>query len=123
MRRLHADPSFSLALVLTGQNLVPQASDAFEVANAEKFQPIVPVDTHLDGDDPVSVTKASGRALAGFADAFQKLRPDLFLLLGDRYEILCAALAATLARIPIAHIAGGDVTAGAMDVHFDTQLR
>ena len=64
MRRLHADPSFSLALVLTGQNLVPQASDAFEVANAEKFQPIVPVDTHLDGDDPVSVTKASGRALA-----------------------------------------------------------
>jgi UDP-hydrolysing UDP-N-acetyl-D-glucosamine 2-epimerase len=118
MRQLHTDPSVSLALVLTGQNLVPQASDAFEVAKAEKFQPIVSVDMHLDGDDPASVTKASGRALAGFADAFRELRPDLVLLLGDRYEILCAALAATLARIPIAHVAGGDVTAGAMDDAF-----
>ena len=118
MRQLHADPSFSLALVLTGQNLVPRASDALDVANAQKFKPIVPVDMHLDGDDPASVTKASGRALTGFADVFQELRPDLILLLGDRYEIICAALAATLARIPIAHIAGGDVTAGAMDDAF-----
>jgi UDP-N-acetylglucosamine 2-epimerase (non-hydrolysing)/GDP/UDP-N,N'-diacetylbacillosamine 2-epimerase (hydrolysing) len=118
MRQLHADPSFSLALVLTGQNVVPQASDALEIANAEKFRPVVRVDMHLDSDDPASVTKASGRALTGYADAFQELRPDLVLLLGDRYEILCAALAATLARIPIAHISGGDVTAGAMDDAF-----
>jgi UDP-hydrolysing UDP-N-acetyl-D-glucosamine 2-epimerase len=117
-RRLHADPAFSLSLVLTGQHFVPQASDALHVAKSEKFQPIVLVDMHLDGDDPVSVAKAAGLALAGFADAFQQLRPDLILVLGDRYEILCATLAATLARIPIAHIAGGDVTAGAMDDAF-----
>ena len=118
MRRLHADTAFSLALVLTGQHLVSPASNALDVANSETIHPIVLVDMRFDGDDPVSVTKAAGHALEGFADVFQQLRPDLILVLGDRYEILCAALAATLARIPIAHIAGGDVTAGAMDDAF-----
>jgi UDP-hydrolysing UDP-N-acetyl-D-glucosamine 2-epimerase len=64
------------------------------------------------------VTHACGRVLDGMADALASLRPDLLLVLGDRYEILCCVLAATLARIPIAHIAGGDVTEGAFDEGF-----
>ncbi len=118
MRRLRDDPAFSLSIVLTGQHLVPGSSDGVALVRAENFQPVVLVDMQLNGDDAVAVTQASAHALAGFADAFAKLRPDLILILGDRYEILCAALAATLARIPIAHIAGGDVTTGAMDDAF-----
>jgi UDP-hydrolysing UDP-N-acetyl-D-glucosamine 2-epimerase len=118
LRRLHADPAFVPTLILTGQHLVPNANNAREAAGDAKFQRVVLVDMGLDGDDAASVTKAAGRALLGFADALRTLQPDLMLLLGDRYEILCAALAATLARIPIAHIAGGDVTAGAMDDAF-----
>jgi len=117
MRQLQNDPAFLLSVVLTGQHLMHGSVDEEARAEAKAFQPVL-VDMQLAGDDAVAVAHASGRALAGLADAFHRLRPDMILLLGDRYEILCAALAATLARIPIAHIAGGDVTTGAMDDAF-----
>jgi UDP-hydrolysing UDP-N-acetyl-D-glucosamine 2-epimerase len=55
------------------------------------------------------------KALAGYADAYATLKPDMLVVLGDRYEILAAATAALIMRIPIAHISGGDVTEGAFD--------
>jgi UDP-N-acetylglucosamine 2-epimerase (non-hydrolysing)/GDP/UDP-N,N'-diacetylbacillosamine 2-epimerase (hydrolysing) len=61
------------------------------------------------------VTKSIGRGVIGFADALEHLQPDLLVLLGDRFEILAAAQAALVAKIPVAHIAGGDVTEGAFD--------
>jgi UDP-N-acetylglucosamine 2-epimerase (non-hydrolysing) len=117
MRRLQNDPAFALSVVLTGQHLMAGSLDREARDNARAFAPVL-VDMQIGSDDAVSVAQASGRAMAGLADAFHRLRPDIILLLGDRYEILCAALAATLARIPIAHIAGGDVTNGAMDDAF-----
>jgi UDP-hydrolysing UDP-N-acetyl-D-glucosamine 2-epimerase len=118
IRRLRVDPAFELSVVLTRQHLGAGISDAARLLDAEKFQPVAFVDMHLAGDDAIAISEASGRALAGFAKVFRELRPDLMLLPGDRYEILCAAMAATLARIPIAHIAGGDVTEGAIDDAF-----
>jgi UDP-hydrolysing UDP-N-acetyl-D-glucosamine 2-epimerase len=61
------------------------------------------------------VTKSAGLALIGFSDAYERLRPDLAVVLGDRYEILAAAIAAHVARIPTAHIGGGETTEGAID--------
>jgi UDP-hydrolysing UDP-N-acetyl-D-glucosamine 2-epimerase len=118
MRRLRDDPAFSLSVVLTGQHLVPGASDGAAVVGAERFQSVIFVDMQLSGDDAIAISEASGRALAGLARAYSELRPDITLLPGDRYEIVVAALAATLARIPIAHIAGGDLTTGAIDDAF-----
>jgi UDP-N-acetylglucosamine 2-epimerase (non-hydrolysing)/GDP/UDP-N,N'-diacetylbacillosamine 2-epimerase (hydrolysing) len=64
------------------------------------------------------MAEAIGRGVAGFVHAFDRLKPDLVLLLGDRYEIFAAAQAAYVKKIPIAHLCGGDVTDGALDDAF-----
>jgi UDP-hydrolysing UDP-N-acetyl-D-glucosamine 2-epimerase len=117
LRAIAKDAGFSLQLVLTGQHLVREAGHTAASARAEGFA-VTEVDMQLAADDPVSISHAAGRGLAGVSDALARLEPDLLLVLGDRYEILCSAVAATLARIPIAHIAGGDLTEGAFDDAF-----
>jgi GDP/UDP-N,N'-diacetylbacillosamine 2-epimerase (hydrolysing) len=69
----------------------------------------------LSSDSSTSIIKAMGQAMIGFADAFEALRPELIVVLGDRYEILAAASAAALACIPVAHLHGGEISAGAVD--------
>jgi GDP/UDP-N,N'-diacetylbacillosamine 2-epimerase (hydrolysing) len=69
----------------------------------------------LSSDTAVGVTKSMGLGMIGFADALAELRPDLVLVLGDRYEIFAAAAAAMVARIPLAHLHGGETTEGAFD--------
>lgn len=69
----------------------------------------------LSSDTSIGITKSMGIELISFADALERLKPDIMVLLGDRYEILIAAIAALTANIPVAHIAGGDVTEGAID--------
>jgi len=70
------------------------------------------------GDTAGALAASAGRGIPGFSAAFEKLRPDLVLILGDRYEMLCAAFAALLHRIPIAHIHGGETSQGAVDEAF-----
>ena len=67
----------------------------------------------LSADTAVSVTKSMGLGLIGYADAFLRLKPDLIVVLGDRYEILAISIASLIAGIPIAHIHGGETTEGA----------
>ena len=69
----------------------------------------------VSGDTPVAITKSIGLGVIGFADVFRRLTPDWLLILGDRFEVFAAAQAALVANIPIAHIAGGDTTEGAID--------
>ena len=69
----------------------------------------------LASDSPVGIAKSIGIGVIGFAQAFARLRPDILLVLGDRFEMHAAALAALPFNIPIAHIHGGEVTQGAMD--------
>lgn len=76
---------------------------------------IIPVPHHLDGDGPTDVAASVGRATEGFSLAFAEHRPDLLFVLGDRTEMLAAAHTATIHRIPLAHIHGGESTAGAYD--------
>jgi len=70
--------------------------------------------TFFDGT-PQSIAKSMGMGVIGFAKAYEKLKPDLILALGDRYEILTATTAALPFNIPIAHVSGGEITEGAMD--------
>lgn len=116
MKALQA-AGFGLTLILTGQHFVASAGDTVARARDDGFD-ILPIDMGLRDDDPASLVHACARLLDGLAGALDRIKPDLLLVLGDRYEILTAATAATLAGIPIAHIAGGDVTVGAFDEGF-----
>jgi UDP-N-acetylglucosamine 2-epimerase (non-hydrolysing)/GDP/UDP-N,N'-diacetylbacillosamine 2-epimerase (hydrolysing) len=112
---LRADKAFALDLVVTGQHLVPAEGNTAQEIEREGFAISARVDMLLASDTPVAVAKSMGLAVAGFADAFARLAPDLVFVLGDRYEILAAVEAAVVARLPVAHLCGGDITEGAMD--------
>ena len=118
LRAIQADTAFRLSLILTGQHLVKDAGDTAARARTDGFDIAAEIDMGLTGDSAASLTHACGRVMDGMADTLESLRPDILLMLGDRYEILCCAIAATMARIPIAHLSGGDVTEGAFDEGF-----
>jgi GDP/UDP-N,N'-diacetylbacillosamine 2-epimerase (hydrolysing) len=109
------DPSLELQLVATGMHLSPEFGLTWREIEGDGFPIHRRIETLLSSDTPAGVAKATGLGVIGFADALQDLRPDLLVLLGDRFEILAAATAALFARVPIAHIAGGETTEGAVD--------
>ncbi len=112
---LRGDPAFDVSLVATGQHLEPHSGGSLDAIRKEGFHIDAHVDMDLVDDSEQAVTRSMGIGLAGMGDAISSLRPDLMLLLGDRYEILAAGCAALLARCPIAHLAGGDISEGAVD--------
>ena len=112
---LQASPEFELRIAVTGQHLTEDAGGSLELIEEEGFRIDARVDLKLHDDAPRDITKALGRGVIGFADALAAIDPDLLLVLGDRYEILAAVQAALIARIPVAHISGGDLSEGALD--------
>ncbi len=115
MRAIRSHPRLRLHLVATGMHLAPEFGQTAEVMRKDGFRIDREVDMLLAGDSPVATAKSIGVGVLGFADAFAGLRPDLVVLLGDRFELLAAAQSAHILRIPLAHIAGGDLTEGAFD--------
>ena len=106
---------FELQLIATGMHLSPEFGLTYRDIEADGFYIDKKVEMLLSSDTSVGVTKSLGLAITGFADALDSLRPDLVLILGDRYEIFAAASAAMIARIPIAHLHGGEATEGLID--------
>jgi GDP/UDP-N,N'-diacetylbacillosamine 2-epimerase (hydrolysing) len=104
-----------LQLVVTGAHFSPEFGMTYRDIEADGFTIDSKVEMLLSSDTAVGVSKSMGLAVAGLADAFERLQPDIVLLLGDRYEMWAAGAAATVARIPIAHIHGGESTEGAID--------
>jgi UDP-N-acetylglucosamine 2-epimerase (non-hydrolysing)/GDP/UDP-N,N'-diacetylbacillosamine 2-epimerase (hydrolysing) len=115
MKAIQADPALELQVAVTGMHLSSEFGMTVSAIEADGFPIAARVDALLSGDSAASVAKSIGMGVIGFADLFERLRPDFVLLLGDRFEILAAAQAALVARIPIVHIAGGDLTEGAFD--------
>lgn len=115
MRAIKHETAFTLQVVATGMHLAPQFGLTWKEIEADGFAIDLKVDMQLTSDTAAGVTRSLGRAVIGFADAYERLLPDLVVLLGDRYEILAAAQAALIAKVPVAHIAGGDSTEGAFD--------
>lgn len=112
---LKTDNSFHLQTVVTGMHLSPEFGLTYKEIEADGFEIDYKVEMLLSGDSDAAITKSIGLGIIGFADAFSVLKPDLIVLLGDRFEIFAAATAAYLAKIPIAHLHGGEVTEGATD--------
>ena len=104
-----------LQLIVTGMHLLPEFGLTINSIVKDGFYIDKKIDLLLNSDTPVGITKSMGLGLIGFAEALNELMPDLLLVLGDRFEIFTAVNAALLARIPIAHIHGGESTVGAID--------
>ena len=115
LRELQQAPDVELQLVVTGTHLSPRFGMTVRDIEADGFEIRTQLPIPLDDDTPVGVTRSMATATAAFADCFAALAPDLLVLLGDRYEALAAAQAAMVARVPIAHLHGGEATEGAID--------
>lgn len=108
-------PGLQLKVIAAGAHLVHQHGGTIAEIQADGFEVDDSVDMLLASDSPEAIAKSMGLGTIGFAQAFQRARPDLLLVLGDRFEMHAAAVAATPFRIPIAHVHGGEVTEGAID--------
>ena len=112
---LAREPGFATSLIVTGTHLAPRFGMTVAEIERDGHRIAGRVALPLDDDSELGVARAMGAALAGVAEALAAERPDLLVLLGDRYETLAAACAALLARIPIAHLHGGELSQGAVD--------
>lgn len=115
MKEIQNDPDLELQIIATGMHLSPEFGLTYKVIEEDGFAINEKVETLLSSDSPVGTAKSIGLGTIGFADALDRQKPDILVVLGDRYEIFAAAQAALVARIPIAHIGGGDITEGAFD--------
>ncbi len=108
-------PQLQLQLLVSGSHLSEEHGMTWQQIENDGFMIHEKVDIEVDGNTPVDSCRAMGLGLSGYALAFERLQPDLLLLLGDRYEAFAAAAAATLCNIPVAHLHGGELTQGATD--------
>ncbi len=115
MSVLQQDDDFELQVVATGTHLSAEHGLTVNRFAEDGFKVNAQFELGLGDDSSVAVTKSMGNGLIGFADLFSELKPDLLMVLGDRYEMLAAVSAALVARIPVAHLFGGDTTEGAFD--------
>lgn len=115
MERVRASSKLELQLIVTGMHLSPEFGLTVDEIKKDGFRIDRTIEMLLSSDTSVGVTKSMGVGLIGFADVLAQLNPDLLLVLGDRFEIFVAATAAMVARIPIAHLHGGELTEGAFD--------
>ncbi len=104
-----------LQIIATGSHLDTAFGHTIDDVEADDFTVDRRVPLEREGDDALAVSLAMAEAVAGIARALSELRPDILLILGDRYEIFAAAQASLIAGIPVAHIAGGDISEGAFD--------
>jgi GDP/UDP-N,N'-diacetylbacillosamine 2-epimerase (hydrolysing) len=118
MKEIQADARLQLQVVATGMHLSPEFGLTFKDIEADGFKIDEKVEALLSSDTPTGIAKSIGLGTIGMADALARLQPDMVVLLGDRFETFAAAQAALVARIPIAHLHGGEATEGAMDEAF-----
>lgn len=115
IKQLHQSEQSELQLLVGGMHLSPE----FGMTAAQIEQDGFPITDRLEfllsSDSPVGIAKSMGLALISAAESFQRLAPDLLVLLGDRFESMAVAQAAMVARIPVAHIHGGEATEGLID--------
>ncbi len=112
---LRAAPHVELQLIVTGMHLSPEFGLTVNEIERDGFAIARRVEMLLSSDTPGGIAKSMGLGIIGMSDALEQLRPDVVLVLGDRFEILAAVQACLVHNIPVAHIAGGDTTEGAFD--------
>jgi UDP-N-acetylglucosamine 2-epimerase (non-hydrolysing)/GDP/UDP-N,N'-diacetylbacillosamine 2-epimerase (hydrolysing) len=122
LHELAAHPQVELGVFVLGAHLSPQFGLTVYQIERDGFPIRARVECLLSSDTDTGMAKTIGLAILGLADAFTAWRPDILLLIADRYEMLAPASAALAMRIPVAHIEGGEVSQGAIDDHVRNAL-
>lgn len=112
---IRSDPELHLLLLVSGMHLSPEYGRTVSDIEADGFEIAERVEVLLSSDTPAGVSKSMGLGLIGFAQVFSQRRPDILVVLGDRFEMHSAGLAALPFKIPVAHLSGGELTEGAID--------
>jgi UDP-N-acetylglucosamine 2-epimerase (non-hydrolysing)/GDP/UDP-N,N'-diacetylbacillosamine 2-epimerase (hydrolysing) len=115
LREIAAHADLELKLIVMGSHLSPEFGNTVNEIEADGFQIDACLECLLSSDTDVGMAKSIGLAVLSLADALATMRPDLLLLIADRYEMLAPASVALALRIPIAHIEGGELSQGAID--------
>jgi GDP/UDP-N,N'-diacetylbacillosamine 2-epimerase (hydrolysing) len=115
MKALDEDPIINLSICVTGMHLSPEFGLTYKKIQDDGFTIHEKVETLLSSDTTIGISKSLGLGVISFSEVFNRLKPDLILVLGDRYEIFAACTAAMISRIPIAHCHGGEATEGLID--------
>jgi GDP/UDP-N,N'-diacetylbacillosamine 2-epimerase (hydrolysing) len=118
LQKIKSEPTLQLQILASGMHLSPEFGMTIQEIRADGFEPDESVEILLSSDTPTAICKSMGLAMIGYGEALQRLKPDMMLLLGDRFETFCMAAAAQVCRVPIAHIHGGEATEGAIDEAF-----
>jgi len=114
MEEIEADKDLKLQIIATGMHLSPEFGLTYKTIEKD-FKIDKKIEMLLSSDTPIGISKSMGLAQISFAEAYDELKPDIIVVLGDRYEIFSAVSAAMIARIPIAHLHGGEATEGLID--------
>ena len=115
MQGIKDDAELTLQIIATGMHLSPEFGLTYREIEKDGFRIDRKVEMLISSDTSVGIAKSMGLGMIGFADALNELKPDLTVMLGDRFEIFAAVSAALVARIPVAHLHGGETTEGAFD--------
>ncbi len=115
LEEIKSDPDLQLQLIVTGMHLSPEFGLSYQLIEHDGFQIDSKVEMLLSTDTASGIAKSVALGVLGFTDALGWLKPDVIVILGDRFEMLAAAQAALFLKIPIAHIHGGELSAGALD--------
>jgi len=115
IKRISDDSELSLQLIVTGMHLSPEFGLTYNEIIKDGFEITEKVEILLSSDTEVGISKSMGLAMISFSETFERIKPDMLIVLGDRYEIFSVVTVAMTARIPIAHLHGGETTEGAID--------
>lgn len=115
LKGLKEDNGLELQIIATGMHLSPEFGLTYKIIESDGFFINKKIETLVSSDTAIGISKSMGLTQIGFSEAFEELKPDLVVVLGDRFEIFSAVSAAMIARIPIAHCHGGEATEGLID--------
>lgn len=115
IEKIKNDKNLKLQLIVTGMHLSPEFGLTYKQIEEDGYEITEKIEILLSSDTAVGISKSMGLTMISFSEAFERIKPDLIIALGDRYEIFSAVSTAHISKIPIAHLYGGETTQGAFD--------
>ncbi len=115
IKRIKDDTSLNLQLVVTGMHLSPEFGLTYKQIQEDGYDISEKVEILLSSDTPIGISKSMGLSMISFSEVFDRLKPDMIVVLGDRYEIFAAVSVANVSNIAVTHLHGGEKTQGVLD--------